>query len=138
LDESGKSCRESFTDCVLWTPLDFRFRHFRLSGLKALAQEKSRQKAVGRAILTDRLLVSEFFGIIQDIDHTAAEAKTMKNGLLTIGTILALKCVGQAKDMAPAQNSEQTQSVPNPGTIIVYRQWSFSGAGRPSWKFNVR
>src|SRR6202043_3487842 len=22
-------------------------------------------------------------------------------------------------------------------TIIVYRQWSFSGAGRPSWKFNV-
>jgi hypothetical protein len=43
-------------------------------------------------------LFPEIFGIIQDVDHTASEAKTMKNGLLTIGTILALMCVGQAKD----------------------------------------
>ena len=96
------------------------------------------KKPVGRAISTDRLLVSEFFGIIRNIDHTESEAKRMKNGLLTIGTILVLTCVGQAKDKsASAQNSEQTKSMPNLGTIIVYRQWSFSGAGRPSWKFNI-
>ena len=66
----------------------------------------------------------------------------MKNGLLTISAILALTCVGQAKDkLAPTedavQGSGQANSKTNFGTIIVYRQWSFSGAGRQSWKFNV-
>lgn len=66
----------------------------------------------------------------------------MQYVLLTIGTMLALISAAQAKDKpAPAteslQKSEQTKSMPNLGTIIVYRQWSFSGAGRPSWKFNV-
>jgi hypothetical protein len=59
----------------------------------------------------------------------------MKNGLLTIGMILALTWAGRAKDeLTPAQ---QTKSDPKLGTIIVYRQWSFSGAGRPTWKFSV-
>jgi hypothetical protein len=59
----------------------------------------------------------------------------MKNGLLIICTILALTCVCQAKDeLAPTKNSIQGSGL---GTIIVYRQWSFSGAGRPSWKFSV-
>ena len=90
------------------------------------------KKPVGRAISTDRLLVSEFFGIIRNIAHTASEANTMKNGLLTIGAVLAFICVGRAKDkLAPAQNSEQTQSVPNFGTIIVYRQWSLGAAAYP-------
>jgi hypothetical protein len=96
------------------------------------------KKPVGRAISTDRLLVSEFFGIIRNIAHTAPKAKTMKNGLLMIGTMLALTCVGQAKDKpAPTKDTVQANSKPNVGTIIVYRQWSFSGAARPSWKFNV-
>ena len=47
-------------------------------------------------------------------------------------------CLVQANDKPPsAQNSEQTKSMPNLVTIVVYRQWSFSGAGRPSWKFDV-
>jgi hypothetical protein len=59
----------------------------------------------------------------------------MKNGLLTICTILALMCLVQANDkLAPAKDAAQTGGL---GTIIVYRQWSFSGAGRPSWKFSV-
>ena len=62
----------------------------------------------------------------------------MKSGLLTIGTILALMWVGQAKDkLAPTKDAVQGKSKPSFGTIIVYRQWSFSGAGRPSWKFNI-
>jgi hypothetical protein len=66
----------------------------------------------------------------------------MKYVSLTIGTMLTLMSVAPAKEKpAPAtksvQNSEQIKSIPNIGTIIVYRQWSFSGAGRPSWKFNV-
>jgi hypothetical protein len=96
------------------------------------------EKPVSRVIPTDRLLISEFFGFIQDNAHTASEAKTMKNGLLTIGTMLALMCVGQAKDkLASAKKSEETQSGPNLGTIIVYRQWSFGAAAQPKWKFNV-
>jgi hypothetical protein len=55
---------------------------------------------------------------------------------------MALTCVGQAKaKLAPTedavQGSGQANSKTNFGTIIVYRQWSFSGAGRPSWRFNV-
>ena len=66
----------------------------------------------------------------------------MKYVSLTIGTMLTLMSVAPAKEKpAPAtksvQNSEQIKSIPNIGTIIVYRQWSFSGAGRPSWKFSV-
>ena len=62
----------------------------------------------------------------------------MKSGLLTIGTALALMCVGQAKDkLAPTKDDVQGNSKPSFGTIIVYRQWSFSGAASPSWKFNV-
>jgi hypothetical protein len=63
------------------------------------------KKPVGRVISTDQLLVAEFFGIIQDIAHTASEGNTMQNGLLMIWTMLALTCVGQAKDKpASAQN----------------------------------
>jgi hypothetical protein len=67
---------------------------------------------------------------------------TMKYVLLTIGTMLALMSLTPAKEKpAPAtksvQNSEQTQSVPNLGTIIVYRQWSLGAAAFPNWKFNV-
>jgi hypothetical protein len=62
----------------------------------------------------------------------------MKNGLLTIGTILTLTCIGQAKDkLAPAKDAVQDNSIPNVGTIIVYRQWSFGAAAQPNWKFNV-
>jgi hypothetical protein len=48
---------------------------------------------------------------------------TMKYVLLTIGTMLALMSLGPAKEKpAPAtrsvQNSEQTQSVPNLGTVL--------------------
>ena len=53
----------------------------------------------------------------------------MKYVLLTIGTMLALMSLAPAKEKpAPAtksvQNSEQNESMPNLGTIIVYRQWS--------------
>ena len=59
----------------------------------------------------------------------------MKNGLLTIGTILALICVGQAKDkLAPTKDAAQSSGL---GTIIVYRQWSLGAAAYPNWKFNV-
>ncbi len=62
----------------------------------------------------------------------------MKNRLLTIGTILALTCVGQAEDkLATFADSGRTKAKPNSGTIVVYRQWSFSGAGRPSWTFDI-
>ena len=44
-------------------------------------------------------------------------------------------CLVQAKDkLAPTKDAVQGGGL---ATIIVYRQWSFSGAGRPSWKFNV-
>jgi hypothetical protein len=80
-------------------------------------------------------MVSEFFGIIKHLDHKPSEARTMKNGLLTIGTILALMCVVQAKDkLAPIEDSVQTSGL---GTIIVYRQWSLGAAAQPNWKFNV-
>ncbi len=59
----------------------------------------------------------------------------MKNGLLTIGTILALICVGQAKDkLTPTKDAAQDTGF---GTIIVYRQWSLGAAAYPNWKFNV-
>ena len=59
----------------------------------------------------------------------------MKNGLLTIGTILALICVGLAKDkLAPTKDAVQGSGL---GTIIVYRQWSLGAAAQPNWKFNV-
>jgi hypothetical protein len=49
--------------------------------------------------------------------------------------ILALMCLVQAKDkLAPTKDAVQGSGL---ATIIVYRQWSFSGAGRPSWKFSV-
>jgi hypothetical protein len=61
----------------------------------------------------------------------------MKSALLIIGTVLALTCVGEAKDKpVSAQNSEQTKSTPNIGTIVVYRQWSLGAAAYPNWKFN--
>jgi hypothetical protein len=66
-------------------------------------------KISGRSRTGSRLGVSglNFFGIIRNIAHTASEGKTMKNGLLTIRTILALTCIGQAKDKpASAQNSQ--------------------------------
>jgi hypothetical protein len=47
------------------------------------------KKGYCRVIPTDRLLVSEFFGIIANIGHTTSEANTIKNGLLAIGAILA-------------------------------------------------
>jgi hypothetical protein len=50
LDESGESCREALAFYILWTRLKFRFRHFCLAGLKALAHEKSRQKASCRIV----------------------------------------------------------------------------------------
>jgi hypothetical protein len=135
----GKSCREPFPVYILWTPLDFRFRHISVVWIESsCSREITAKSLLSRVISTHRLLVSEFFGIIRNIDHTASEAKRMKNGLLTIGTILALTGVGQAKDKsASAQNSEQTRSMPNLGAIIVYRQWSFSGAGRPNWRFKI-
>ena len=87
------------------------------------------EKPVGHVIPTDRLL-SESFGFIQ--------ANTMKSGLLTIGTVLALMCVGQAKDkLAPTKDAVQGNSIPKVGTIIVYRQWSLGAAAQPSWKFSV-
>jgi hypothetical protein len=93
------------------------------------------EKPFRRIISTDGLLVSEFFGIIKHLDHKGSEARTMKNGLLTISTILALMCLVQAKDkLAPTKDAVQGGGL---ATIIVYRQWSFSGAGRPSWKFSV-
>ena len=59
----------------------------------------------------------------------------MKNGLLTIGTILALICVGQAKDkLASTKDAVQGSGL---ATIIMYRQWSFGAAAQPNWKFNV-
>jgi len=64
----------------------------------------------------------------------------MINAFLTIGTMMALMCVGQAKDkLASVTPSSQNngQTMPNLGTIIVYRQWSFIGWGRPKWRFNV-
>src|SRR5580698_10114407 len=64
----------------------------------------------------------------------------MKNAFLTIGTMMALMCVGQAKDkLASVTPSSQNngQTMPNLGTIIVYRQWSFIGWGRPKWRFKV-
>ena len=89
-------------------------------------------------ISTDGLLVSEFFGIIKHLDHKASEARTMKNGLLTTSTILALMCLVQAKDkLAPTKDAVQGNSIPNVGTIIVYRLWSFSGAGRSSCDMEV-
>ncbi len=59
----------------------------------------------------------------------------MKNGLLIIGMILALICVGQAKDkLTPTKDAVQDSGL---GTIIVYRQWSLGAAAYPNWKFNV-
>jgi hypothetical protein len=62
----------------------------------------------------------------------------MKDGLLTIGTVLAFLCVGQAKDkLVAANDAVQANSKTNLGTIIVYRQWSLGAAAQPNWKFNV-
>jgi hypothetical protein len=66
----------------------------------------------------------------------------MKNALLTIATMMALMCVGPGKEKLEtatpsSQNNGQTNSKPNLGTIVVYRQWSFIGWGRPNWRFNV-
>jgi hypothetical protein len=59
----------------------------------------------------------------------------MKNGLLTISTILALMCLVQANDkLAPIKDAVQSGGL---GTIIVYRQWSLGAAAYPNWKFNV-
>jgi hypothetical protein len=80
---------------------------------------------------------------MSDCLESGAKTNTaMKNAFLIILTMIALMCVGQAKDKLasvtpPSQNNGRTESMPNLGTIIVYRQWSFSGSGRPSWKFNV-
>lgn len=76
------------------------------------------------------------------LKSSAKRITDMKNAFLTIGTIMALTWVGQAKDkLASAtpslQNNGRTNSKPILGTIIVYRQWSFIGWGRPKWRFNV-
>jgi hypothetical protein len=73
-----------------------------------------------------------------DCSEKAKRRTDMQHAFLTIGAMLALTCVGQAKDKpAPAQKSGETQSAPYLGTIIVYRQWSLGAAAFPNWKFNV-
>jgi hypothetical protein len=52
--------------------------------------------------------------------------------------MLALTCVGQAKDkLATTKDAVQANSKPSIGTIIVCRQWSLGAAAQPNWKFNV-
>jgi hypothetical protein len=97
-----------------------------------------------------KALIPESFGKAEKVEHTEFAGKTfnhspeiqdeMKNRLLTISAIVALTCIGQAKDKsAPedaVQGSAQANAKPS-ATIIVYRQWSLAGSGVPNWKFNV-
>jgi hypothetical protein len=76
--------------------------------------------------LIDPLLVSEFFGIVRQLGHRASKEMTMKKSLLTIGSILPLICVRQAKrKLAPTKNAAQGSGL---GTIIEYRQWSLGNS----------
>jgi hypothetical protein len=96
-------------------------------------------------------LILHIFGQSENIGHTEMSGALksspnrttdMKNAFLTIATMMALMCVGQAKEKlasatSSSQSNGQTDSKPTLGTIIVYRQWSFIGWGRPKWRFNV-